>query len=217
MKKRFARGLQVLLMAMGMARVLPGCDGGGGGGISFSDIGDNDINTLVALGDSITKGGISGSGAPYPARLGAALGKTVANEGRAGEESGSGRARIGGVLSRYKPCGIIILYGANDILHFNSPESIIANLRKMIQSAKANKTVPIVGTLTPMADWHVIFQQDVDLLNTMIRQMVPQEGAYLVDFAKEFGNGAGLLLEDGLHPNDAGNGVMSAAAYDRIK
>jgi lysophospholipase L1-like esterase len=123
---------------------------GGGGGSANRDIGDNDPARVVALGDSITEGICRPDGTPYPARLAGLSGKNVINEGRCDERSAGGVARIGGVLNRYKPGTIVILYGANDALDGLSTDVVINNLRSMCNAAIANQTTPMLGTCLPI-------------------------------------------------------------------
>jgi lysophospholipase L1-like esterase len=46
--------------------------------------------------------------------------------------------------------------------------------------------------------------------------MADAEGVALVDLQGEFGEGAGLLIGDGLHPNDAGNQLIALAFNDAL-
>ena len=53
-------------------------------------------------------------------------------------------------------------------------------------------------------------------LNNLIRDMASSEDARLVDLEAEFGTGEGLLLGDGLHPNEVGNQVIAEAFADAL-
>lgn len=187
-----------------------GCSGGDNiTGPSPPDIGSNNPNVIVAMGDSITKGNFDSAGVPYPARLAGITGKTVINEGRGGEMSGEGAARAANVLAFYKPAYLLILYGANDVSRGRSANTIIENLRTIIQAAKANQTRPIIANLTPLYGSHAAFQGAVNALNPLIQQLAFEEGADFVDLASAFGNNRSLLLADGLHPSDEGTQVIA--------
>ena len=56
------------------------------------------------------------------------------------------------MLQRWRPGVILIDYSPNDI--FNGSDAVIRNLRSMIAAARANKTVPILGTLVPAVGEH---------------------------------------------------------------
>jgi lysophospholipase L1-like esterase len=183
-----------------------GCDGGGGGG---RDVGDNDPDVYVCLGDSITRGyGVSG-GESYPAQMAGILGKTVYNLGVDGQRSDAGVSRTGSALKRYKPGYMCILYGANDVIHGGSHDAVIGNLRSMVQQCKANKTIPVVGTLPPMVRGHELFNSSVVGLNPKIVQMAKEEGADVADLSGAFGDDESLLQSDGLHPTAEGMKIIA--------
>ena len=202
----------VALLSMAL---LTACESDGGGGSSAPDVGDNDINTVVCSGDSITDGECVPAGAPYPARLGGLAGKTAINQGSCGEKSGSGAARVNGALDQYKPGYICILYGANDAIFDLPAADVVANIRSIVQAAKANQTVPLVATLLPMYDGHAFAAGNARDISAGIRVMAKEEGARLVDLEAEFGDDRSLLQEDGLHPSDTGTQLIALAFNDR--
>jgi len=209
----------LLAIPAGIALVLClGCDsgGGGGGGGGGGDIGDNNKGVFVCIGDSITQGLCVPAGAPYPARLAGLSGKTVINEGVCGERSGGGAGRVSGVLARHKPEGLLILYGANDAIGGADVESVIGNLRAIIQAAKANQTRAVIATVMPMYDSHAIFNGAVESYNPRIKQLAGEEGAKLVNLSAEFGNKRDLLQGDGLHPSDMGTQIIAQSFSERI-
>jgi lysophospholipase L1-like esterase len=193
------------------------CDSGGGGdGNDDVDVGSNDINTVVCMGDSITQGRCVPAGSPYPSRLASLSGKNVINQGVCGDKSDGGASRVGGVLNRYSPGYLVILYGANDAIFDRSLDSVVGNIRRMIQAAKGNQTVPIVCTLLPMYDVHAFAAGNARAYSAAIRGLAKEEGARLVDLEKEFGGDRALLQADGLHPSDAGTQVIALAVNDAI-
>lgn len=200
------------LCMMATGWMLAGCDDGdGGGGGGSGDIGDNNPNVVVCLGDSITEGGDSG-GAPFPSRLAVMTGKTVINEGTGGQRASGGASRAASVLNRHKPAVMTILYGANDLIQGDSPEGVIASLSSIINACRANQTEPVLATLTPMVEGHALWAGGVMTLNDMIRDLASSAGVRLVDLERKFGSDpVMLLMPDGLHPNDAGNQVIADA------
>ncbi len=200
--------MRVGFMALCVA-FFSGCEPGGGGGGSLGDghdFGSNDPNLYAAIGDSITAGDSFGS---YPAILSGLIGKPVANEGVPGSTAGDGAARVGGILNSLKPGYLLILYGANDVIHGHDDAATIANLQRIIQSAKNNQTIPVIATLTPMDYSHVIFNGGVQSLNNAIRNLASQEGITLVDLESAFGSTPIYLQSDGLHPNDSGYALIA--------
>ena len=204
--KFFAAGLLMLALA--------GCGGGSGSSAgSGADFGSNDPHVVVALGDSITEG-VDGSGAPWPARLASLSGKTVINAGVGGEPSAGALSRCGGLLANNKPGYLIILTGANDAIQSRDTDAAIANIREMVQLAKANKTVPIIATLLPMVEGHAIFDSAAERISAGVREIASSEGVTLVDLHGEFGDPENQLIFDGLHPNDTGNQIIALAFND---
>lgn len=208
------------LFAVTAALWFASCDGGGGGGSDgggSSDVGSNDVNKVLCLGDSITHGGCAPAGAPYPSRLAGLTGKGVINAGVCGERSAATRSRAATLFDRHKPGYLCLLIGANDASFGYSPITVGENIRAIIQEAKIRKIIPIVATLTPTVGPHFYSNDDAFNISAQIRVVAKEEGAKLVDLQKEFGSGAAALLqEDGLHPNDAGNQVVAAAFNDKI-
>jgi acyl-CoA thioesterase I len=217
MQKKFRLALTPILVAMGLAGLLSSCDSGGGdGGNSVPDVGDNDINKVLCVGDSITDGGCAPAGAPYPSRLGSLSGKSVINEGICGSFTSDGAARIGSWLNRHKPGYVCILYGINDVDFGRSDDDIIANLRFMVQSAKNNQSAVLLATLMPTYDSHAFSRDDVARVNDKIRSLAKSEGARLVDLEREFGSDRSLIQEDGLHPSDSGTQLIALSFNDGL-
>ena len=208
MKLTHVLGLGLLVLA------LAGCNGGGDSAAA-PDVGDNNPNVVVALGDSITAG-VDGGGAPWPARLASLCGKTVINAGVGGEESGGALDRIGGLLAGAKPGYIIILTGANDAITGRSTDAAVANIHAMVLAAKANKTVPILATLLPMIGEHGIYNSAANRISAGVHDVASTEGVAVVDLNAEFTDPENQLIADGLHPNDLGNQIIALAFNDAL-
>lgn len=211
-----ASGLALaVLLALGA-----GCSNDG----ANTDFGDNDPSVVVAIGDSITFGkhdmGIESCDHAYRTtvgfcpRLQAATGKTVINEGECGETSYGGLEKIDDVLQRWRPGVVLIDYSPNDIPYGSA--GAISNLRGMIAAARANKTVPILGTLVPAVGPHAGWEPFIVDLNARILALCDEEGLDCADHYKAFANDPAfvdwpyaLLDADGLHPNSAGYALMA--------
>ena len=216
--------LKNLVFLLGVAIIgvsLIACnDGGGGGGSSKPppiDFGDNDENTIVALGDSITEGRCVPAGATYPARLAALTMKNVVNQGKCGERSSEAAARMARVLERFKPGYILILYGANDAIFNIGVESYINNMRNLVNAARGNKTVPVVGTVMPMYDSHLFADDVVDNYNVALADLADEMGFELADLHEEYGTERSFLQSDGLHPTDSGNQLIALTFNDALE
>lgn len=180
------------------------------------DFGDNSPDVYVCFGDSITKGVfLSNSAEAYPARLQALLGKTVINEGINGSRSYQGANRVAQVLNRHKPGYLLTLYGVNDIGE-RSNEAILKSLRHIIQSARNNKTIPVIATLTPVFGGRAWKEPSVRDLNERIRAMAGEENIPLADLEKAF-DWDHSMFPDGLHPNARGHELIAQTFYEVLK
>jgi lysophospholipase L1-like esterase len=212
------------LLALAIVPLLSLGGGCSNGSDSSTDFGNNDPSLVVALGDSITFG--YGDSYVYSCsesyrgtigfcpRLAGLTGKTVINEGRCGETSGEGLDRINDVLQRWRPGVVLLDYSPNDIL--NGTEEVIRNLRGMIAAARANKTVPVLGTLVPAVGEHAGWEGFIVPLNAQILALCEEEGLQCADHHTAFVTDPGfiaspytLLTLDGEHPNGAGYELMA--------
>jgi lysophospholipase L1-like esterase len=190
-----------------------------------ADGGPNDRSIVVALGDSITFGLMDtnvpdcsesnrGAGGFCPP-LQALSGKIVVNAGGCGEDSNNGAARIESVLDQWRPGVVLIDYSPNDLT--NGRDVAIDNLGRMIDAARANHTIPIVGTLLPAAGEHDGWNLFIVRLNAQIRDLCSEKRLQCADHYAAFQSDPGfvanpdaLLSEDGLHPNHRGYALMAA-------
>jgi len=208
-KRSWSSVAAACVMSVGLS-FLCGCEGGSSGGGLGGDVGDNDPDLYVAMGDSITAAG-------WPSLLSAKLGAPVVNRGTPGAMSDHGASTVNGTLARYKPGFLLIMYGANDLIHNQNPNWTVANLRSMIRAAKANKTIPVIATLTPMSGSHGAWAGNVKAMNVLITSMAKEEGAAVANVYKAFGNNPAYILPDGLHPTAAGSDRIAATFAGRIR
>lgn len=190
------RRLAVALVCAALAA--GGCDDGDSKLGDGHDFGDNNPDLHVAMGDSITRLG------DYPGILAGIIGKPVVNEGVPGATSGEGAARVNSVLQRHKPGFVLIMYGANDVIHQRGTDQLVANLSAMVAAARNRKTIPVIATLTPAFGGHAFMEGGIKRANERIRQLAKQESVALADVASAFDWDPTLLEGDGLHPNSAG-------------
>jgi lysophospholipase L1-like esterase len=214
-----------------------GCGGGSSSSTSASstavDFGQNNPMKVTAFGDSITQGvlelqrrglGLSTS-SNYPALLQGKLKAVdpawvVVNRGVGGEETRGGAARLPGVLAADRPGFVLIMEGANDATDCLDAGSIASNLRTMVQTAKANKTVPIIGTVTPNFRNDPCARDVVSQVNVEVRNIASSEDIVLAEIFDGM-NDRSLFGQspsrDPLHPNEAGYAVMADIWYQAMQ
>lgn len=166
--------------------------------------------SLVGFGDSLMAGYQLPAADAFPARLEKALREkgydiAIANAGVSGDTSSGGLARIDwSVPDEAK--GVILELGANDALRGIPPEQTEKNLRNMIVRLQARGiSVLLAGILAPpnMGDDYAA------RFNPIFPKLaadygIPLYGFFLDGVVTE----ASLKLEDGMHPNADGVGVM---------
>jgi lysophospholipase L1-like esterase len=119
------------------------------------------------------------------------------------------------VLQSRKPGYLLILYGANDIIKGVGPSTTVERLRGIIQAAKANQTIPIIGTVTPAFPWHDYMTPSIEHINPLITSMARAEGARV---ANTYGalNDETLYQSDGLHHTPEGATALATAFRARL-
>lgn len=207
---RSCRG-RVLAMVAALVGIvfMAGCENSDDPLGSGHDFGPNDSNVYLAMGDSITAEG-------WPGILAGKLGKTVVNYSQGGARSGSGAAAVSGQLASRRPGYLLILYGANDAINGQDIEVSANNLRGMIQAAKANRTIPVIGTLTPMTGSHSLYAGAARALSARIRSLGGQEGTRVADLENAFGSNPDYLQGDGLHPTPAGSERIAQVFFSAL-
>jgi acyl-CoA thioesterase-1 len=220
--------------------VAAGCGGGSSSSTSSTsqtatdfDFGPNNPRKVTAFGDSITQGvlelrrrdlGLSTS-ANYPALLQGKLRTldatwAVVNRGRGGEETAEGVRRIGGVLAVDRPGFVLIMEGANDATDCLSATAIGRNLLGMVQIVKANRSIPIIGTVTPNFRNDPCARDVVSQVNVEVRNIASSEDIVLAEIFDGM-NDRSLFGQspsrDPLHPNEAGYAVMADIWYQAMQ
>ena len=191
-------------------------------------IDNNQTNTYMAFGDSITRGD-GGTAGGYPADLQTRLaqhfgGAFVNNRGADSTNSFEGVERVRRNLNS-RPAYTLILYGTND---WNAPECqdnpschTVDNLRLIVQNVKLFRSLPFLATIPPSNPTLNPESRNkwVADVNNLVRPMAQQQGAFLVDVEKAFlsqGGDLSRLFSDHVHPNDAGYRLISQTFFEAI-
>lgn len=175
--------------------------------------------SLVGFGDSLMAGYQLPPEDAFPARLEKALKEkgldvTVANAGVSGDTSSGGLARIDWSIPDGTK-GVILELGANDALRGIPPEETRKNIEAMIARLKERGiAVLLAGMMAPPnmgADYAARF-------NPIYPDLAEKYGLELYPFFLDgVVTDAALKLEDGMHPNDNGVGVMVEKALPTVE
>jgi acyl-CoA thioesterase-1 len=166
--------------------------------------------TLVGFGDSLMAGFQLPPEDAFPARLEKALRDkgldvTIANAGVSGDTTSGGLARIDWSVPDGTN-GVILELGANDALRGIPPEETRKNLEAMIARLKERGiAVLLAGMMAPPN----MGAEYASRFNPIFPELAKEHNLVFYPF---FLDGvvteAGLKLEDGMHPNGDGVGIM---------
>lgn len=104
--------------------------------------------TVLALGDSLTRGVGASAAQAYPALLAERTGWKVVNAGVSGETSSQIAARLPELLQTQRPALVILCAGGNDWLRRNSAQAAQAEIARMLQLCKS-QSVPVLLVAVP--------------------------------------------------------------------
>lgn len=179
----------------------------------LSDALTNPIETplkIVGFGDSLMAGYLLPAGDAFPQQLESALDQkgynvVIDNAGVSGDTTSGGLARLDWSIP--DDTDIVILeLGANDALRGITPELTEANLDEMLTKLKKrNISVILAGMIAPPN----MGKAYADAFNPIYPRLAEKHNVPLYPF---FLDGVAAqseyLLEDGMHPNQAGIAVM---------
>ncbi|MFF0342330.1 SGNH/GDSL hydrolase family protein [Kribbella sp. NPDC004875] len=199
------------------------------------------VETVATLGDSITSsvGTTIDTNRRWPdvladryAQLPEPRRLAISNEGISGNRVLGGVAKAGSagasalarldkdVLTKPGVRTVLVLEGINDIYAGATTEQLLAGYRQLIERVHASGRCIVGGTLTPMGSSFVYTPEKEAIrqaVNTFIRSSPDFDGVVDFDAATRDPADPSRLAAaydggDGLHPNDAGNAAMGAAA-----
>ncbi|MEO8003715.1 MAG: arylesterase [Betaproteobacteria bacterium] len=169
-------------------------------------LGPDDV--VLAFGDSLTYGTGAGPAESYPVVLAQLIGRKVVGAGVPGETTGEGLERLPAVLDEVKPKLILLCMGGNDMLRKMDFPGIEANLRAMIQLAKAREVeVVLIGVPTPE-----LFGGPPEFYDRIAKEFsLPLDKKTLNDILFDRS-----LKSDMIHPNAAGYRRFAQALADLL-
>jgi acyl-CoA thioesterase-1 len=179
--------------------------------------------TVVFLGDSLTAGyGLADPASEaYPALIGARLraaGATwkVVNAGISGDTTAGGLRRVDWTL-RAPVDVLVVALGANDGLRGVDPAVTAANLRGIIERARARHPgvrILLAGMQLPPE----LGANHTAAFARVFPDVAAATGASLVPFLLDgVGGDPALNLADRIHPNAAGHAVMAATVWPHLE
>ncbi len=166
------------------------------------------INTIVALGDSLTAGYGATEGNDYVSLLEKKIGKDIINMGVSGDTSSGVLNRVAEVAKK-NPDMVILFIGGNDVLRKVSSAEMFANIKTIISVLQMNGAEVVLvgipgGILT-------------DPLDTEFEELAERyDLLYVPEFMGSLIRGR-KYMHDSIHPNDQGYEIVAEKIYDVIK
>jgi acyl-CoA thioesterase I len=177
---------------------------------------------LVFLGDSLTAGFGLAAGEAFPALIQAeadraGLGLRVINAGRSGDTTAGGKTRVDFYLRKeVAPRALVVWLGANDIMRGLPASEIEANLRAIIQRARAFDGAMKVF-LVQMRAFPNLGAQYAREFEAIFPRVAESEKATLLRFPMdEVAGRPDLNQPDGIHPTVDGTRKVAAALWSEL-
>jgi len=149
------------------------------------------------------------------------------NRGISGQTTPQMLLRFRPDVLELKPKLVVILAGTNDVAENTGPASIdmiVGNIVSMVELAKANGLIVILGSVLPASEfpWKTALKpaHKIVAINRQLRIYAAQHGLTYVDYFSDMvdeKNGLRRVYsEDGVHPNKAGYDLMERLVTQAI-
>jgi len=162
-----------------------------------------EYSTILAFGDSLTRGTGAEEEESYPGRLQPMLPGTLVVSAVPGETSDRGLSRLKQVLEQTRPELVLLCHGGNDILQKRDLGRTKENLAEMIRLCrKEGAQVVLIGVPRPG-----LFLSAAELYRELAEEFhIPYEGEALSEILSD-----NRLKSDLIHPNASGYARMAEA------
>jgi len=211
-----------VLLAAGCGESKPADSPSGGETVASSPLPNpptDDRPIILAFGDSLTAGSGLPAGSGYPEMLQKELDTRgysyrVINAGVGGDTTGGGLARIRRAVD-LKPEVVILELGGNDGLRGIPTDVMKSNLDEMIVAFKQSGAKVVLGGMTLPRN----FGQDyIGQFEKVYPALASKHDVTLIPFFLEGAAGhTGLMLDDGIHPNQAGYREVTATVLKYVE
>ena len=171
--------------------------------------------TVLAFGDSVTHGTGAGPGEDWPTLLAAATGWQMVNAGVPGDTAQAAQARLPDLLAQHRPALVIIEIGGNDFLRRRSAADVKADVRLLIQTAKASGAQVALVAVPALSLMAAVAGRPSDA--PLYAELAKEDQVALVPavFSDVLGDAA--LHADPIHPNAAGYRQLAQRLHQRLK
>ncbi|MFA7216771.1 MAG: GDSL-type esterase/lipase family protein [Candidatus Paceibacterota bacterium] len=164
-------------------------------------------DTIVAFGDSLTRGVGATDGKGFVYLLSQKLGKPIVNLGVSGDTTKEGLARINEAIKK-NPGTVVLLLGGNDYLKKVPQEETFNNLRQIITKFQSGGSMVVLlgvrgGVLSDK------FEKPFENLARETGSIYVSDVLSGVITKKEY-------MYDTVHPNDEGYAIIADRIYQKV-
>lgn len=159
-------------------------------------------STVLAFGDSVTRGTGADPGEDFPSLLAARSGWQVVNAGVPGDTAAAARERIGGLLRQHDPAMVIVELGGNDFLRKRPDDQVEADLRAILRAVQDHGAITVLVAVPRLS----LLRASVGALKDapLYERLAQEESVLLVPDVFSGVLSRESLRADTIHPNRAG-------------
>lgn len=167
--------------------------------------------SVLIVGDSLSSGYGLATGSGWVDKLDARMKRLtprwqVVNASVSGDTTQNGLQKLRPALDRHRPQGVAIQLGGNDALRGTPPAAVRANLRSMIQQAKASGAWVVLFDMPVLPNYGKAYGEAMARLTA---ELAREEGVTRVPcFVCQVGVEPGMMQPDGIHPNEQAQAAM---------
>jgi acyl-CoA thioesterase-1 len=163
--------------------------------------------TIIAFGDSLTRGYGARRGMDYPSQLGEKLGIRLINSGVDGNTTAMGLARLERDVVPLKPDLVLLCLGGNDMLQRLPLDESFANLEQIIDRLQENGAVV------------ALLEVNIPLLGCgdRFQKLARRKGCIFVPNILEGVLGQKARMKDEVHPNTAGYSLVTRTVHQHVQ
>ncbi len=174
-----------------------------------------DIDSVVMIGDSITKGSTAHLEERFELlgldhTIEAENGKRMAVSNRDNPSGASIAQFVAGTDDDHANEVWVVALGTNDVGQYSSPDEIAAAVNEVLAS------VPDDAALVWVDTFYGGREEQTEVVNSIIRQRVERRGNSIIAPWTAFVDSEGVLSFDGVHPTTAGTDVFAFVVADTV-
>ena len=166
-------------------------------------------NIIISFGDSLTYGTGAAEGMDYPSQLSRMISIPIVNAGIPGDTTASALIRLEKDVLSQSPRIVLITLGGNDLKNGVPKEQALHNLRIIIESIQDLGALVVVGGIE-VPFWGKGF-------GDIYKQLTEELEFILIPNVYKGIMGKHGLMNDRIHPNDAGYTIMANKFYKAVK